>query len=347
MTKVRSMSDARDSSVVEHLPQNSAESGLIQAEAAHVVVSAGSLLRQAREAAGLHIAALAVSLKVPVKKLEALEADRFDLLPDAVFVRALASSVCRNLKIDTAPILERLPRTSNPNLAYQGTGINTPFRAAGDGPGPSIWAQVSRPAVLAGLVLLFGALVLVLLPTIKTGVDVNSPDAALKAMNTLPSMLGATEVVAETVFPPASATRPPVSTVSLSSTDVGSSKSVSVSTLPSMAASSSSLQIPVLQPSAMQALVLPASPASAVASVTSTGIVVFTAKGTSWVEVTDSKGVVVLRRTLSAGEVAGASGALPLAAIVGRADATQVQIRGNAFDMSAVAKDNVARFEVK
>ncbi|HPH15047.1 MAG TPA: helix-turn-helix transcriptional regulator, partial [Burkholderiaceae bacterium] len=70
-------------------------------------VSAGALLRQAREAAGLHIAALAVSLKVPVKKLEALESDRLDLLPDAVFARALASSMCRALKIDAAPILER------------------------------------------------------------------------------------------------------------------------------------------------------------------------------------------------------------------------------------------------
>ncbi|WP_457306933.1 helix-turn-helix domain-containing protein, partial [Polaromonas sp. P5_E6] len=38
--------------------------------------TAGTLLREAREAAGIHIAALAVSLKVPVKKLEALELDR-------------------------------------------------------------------------------------------------------------------------------------------------------------------------------------------------------------------------------------------------------------------------------
>ncbi|UUZ68449.1 helix-turn-helix domain-containing protein [Polaromonas sp. P2-4] len=51
--------------------------------------SAGTLLRDAREAAGLHIATLAVSLKVPVKKLEALEQDRFDLLPDLVFARWL------------------------------------------------------------------------------------------------------------------------------------------------------------------------------------------------------------------------------------------------------------------
>ena len=42
------------------------------------VQSAGALIRQAREEAGLHIASLAMALKVPVKRLEALEADRFD-----------------------------------------------------------------------------------------------------------------------------------------------------------------------------------------------------------------------------------------------------------------------------
>ncbi len=71
-------------------------------------MTAGALLRSAREASGLHIAALAVSMKVPVKKLEALEADRYEALPDAVFVRALASGVCRALKVDPEPILAKL-----------------------------------------------------------------------------------------------------------------------------------------------------------------------------------------------------------------------------------------------
>lgn len=58
-------------------------------------VTAGGLLKEARQAAGMHIAALAVALKVPVSKLEALEADNYTVLPDTVFVRALASSVCQ------------------------------------------------------------------------------------------------------------------------------------------------------------------------------------------------------------------------------------------------------------
>lgn len=342
MKKVHLMSDVGGSFVVEHLPLHPAESEGIAADAAPAAASAGSLLRQAREAAGLHIAALAVSLKVPVKKLEALEADRFDLLPDAVFVRALASSVCRTLKIDTAPVLERLPQTRSLGLAHQGMGINAPFRAPGDGPGPSLWAQVSRPAVLAGLMLLLGALVLVLLPAVKTGVEANSPDAAPKAMNTLPAMPAAIEIIAEAVSPRAPVPNPTVFTVALSSSDGGSP--VTVAGSPSIVAPSS---LPASALAALQALAVPASPSSAVSPVTSAGIVVFTAKGASWVEVTDSKGVVVLRRTLSTGEVVGASGALPLAAIVGRADATQVQIRGKPFDLTAAAKDNVARFEVK
>ena len=83
------MSDARDPSAPEHLSLYSAPSGKtrsgMETEASPLAMSAGSLLRQAREAAGLSIATLAVLLKVPVKKLEALEADHFDLLPDAVF----------------------------------------------------------------------------------------------------------------------------------------------------------------------------------------------------------------------------------------------------------------------
>ena len=78
-----------------------------------------------------------------------------------------------------------------------------------------------------------------------------------------------------------------------------------------------------------------------------TGLVVFKTRGPSWVEVTDAKGVVALRRLLAAGETAGASGALPLAVVIGSANTTDVQVRGKAYDLAAVSRDNVARFEVK
>jgi (E)-4-hydroxy-3-methylbut-2-enyl-diphosphate synthase len=129
---------------------------------------AGDLAASRRaKAQGLHIAALAVSLKVPVRKLEALEADRLDLLPDAVFVRALASSVCRTLKMDPAPVLERLPQTAAPRLVRDSGGINTPFRAPSDGRNPSWFDQLSKPVFLAVFALLLGALVLIFLPSAR------------------------------------------------------------------------------------------------------------------------------------------------------------------------------------
>jgi cytoskeleton protein RodZ len=94
--------------------------------------------------------------------------------------------------------------------------------------------------------------------------------------------------------------------------------------------------------------VAPASlPAANAADVNANATITFSAAGESWVKVTDAKGMVALNRTLRAGESAGVSGALPLTTVVGRANAIQVQVRGQAFDLGGVTKNNVARFEVK
>jgi cytoskeleton protein RodZ len=127
--------------------------------------SAGAMLRSAREKRGVHIAALAAAIKVPQRKLEALEADRYDQLPDLTFTRALAQSVCRSLKIDMHPVLERLPLAGdNPKLSQVGGGINAPFR---DRPGrdePSDRTWLRRPVVWGSLVVLGAAAALALMP---------------------------------------------------------------------------------------------------------------------------------------------------------------------------------------
>lgn len=127
--------------------------------------TAGQLLRRAREAEGLHIAALAVTLKVPVKKLEALEADRLDLLADVVFARALVGSFCRVLKVDPIPILAQLPPSDGPRLKTDEIGINEPFKGAqGDGAAYRLLGLARKPLVLAIFALIVATLVLVFVP---------------------------------------------------------------------------------------------------------------------------------------------------------------------------------------
>jgi cytoskeleton protein RodZ len=66
----------------------------------------GSNLKAAREARGLSIAEVAQSLKFAPRQLEALEQDRFDLLPGGTFVRGMVRSYARLLKLPPEPILE-------------------------------------------------------------------------------------------------------------------------------------------------------------------------------------------------------------------------------------------------
>ena len=132
--------------------------------------TAGTLLREARMEAGLHIAALAVALKVPVAKLEALEADNFAVLPDTVFVRALASSVCRTLKIDPAPILALLPQSKSPRLVAGNAGINAPVKGSSSSAGNGSFAPASSGGkkswaiAVVVLALLAGALAIMFVP---------------------------------------------------------------------------------------------------------------------------------------------------------------------------------------
>lgn len=295
-------------------------------------LSGGALLRMAREAQGLHIAALAVSLKVPVKKLEALEADRFDLLPDTVFVRALAASVCRTLGIDPAPILERLPSTSAPPLKTDEAGINTPFRTSGQGSGLAFWDQLSKPFVLAILGLLVGVVVLVFFPfkqLAEVSSGLNSDTAAVTS-----SVLASTPAPMATENPAtADGAVPsiPQSSLVLSSSDAP------------LASNQTGVALPPPLPQAETSASTVVAPGSGAA----TGPLVFKAQGPTWVEVIDARGVVQVRKSMTAAEVLGVSGALPLSVVVGRADAVEVQVLGKPFDLKRIAKENVARFEVK
>jgi cytoskeleton protein RodZ len=322
---------------MNELPENRTGAGLATPPAANDGVTAGTLLRRAREASGLHVEALAVSLKVPVRKLEALEDDRHDLLTDAVFVRALASTVCRTLRIDPQPVMMRLPQSQAPRLMGDIDGINTPFRTPGDGAAPTWLDHLNRPVVVAVLGLLLGALVLILMPTAnqeppaapsKTGMGVDGlvreQAPAIAAAESAPQ---AGQGLAAVVAPPELANN----IVQVSVPAAAASQPGAAAVVPFAPAVAASAAVPV----------------AAAPEVPASGLVVLRAKGQSWVEVTDAKGAVALRKTLSPGEAAAASGALPLQVTIGRVDATEVQVRGKPFDLRAVSKDNVARFEVK
>ncbi len=324
------MSDVGFSQAVGGVPETEPPGG----------ISAGTMMRNARQAAGLHVAALAVSMKIPVKKLEALEADRLDLLHDAVFVRALAASVCRALKIDPIPVLSKLPLNSAPQLNPDERGINAPFHPSSDASGISFPELLTKPSSLFVLALVVAGIAVYFFPDIKLS-DVPgehaSPMARPADSRDFPQTVQPPVQVFESSAEPVAAPAPLAPEAPASS--VTAIQPLSIASRPMAVASRP-------QALASQPVAAASRPASAPV-LPSTGTVVFKAKGSTWVKVVDAKGMVQLSKTLAVGEVVGASGAMPLSVVIGRVDATEVEVRGQAFSLTAVSKDNVARFEVK
>lgn len=289
--------------------------------------SAGAMLRRAREAAGLHIGALAVTLKVPVKKLEALEADRLDLLPDAVFARALAGTVCRMLKIDPSPVLAAFPQTKAQKDLAQRMGSQPTFRPSGHSAQKSLMERLSRPFMLLGFAFAIGALVLMFFPAIqqliddvKRGVEASNPTATRSSASQAPPAVNV-----------------PIKVATASESALGSEPITAVTAISPLPNASSAGGLAASEP-ALAFLQL---------AVATSDVLMLTARGNSWVEVMDASRVVVLRKTMLLGESQTVGGALPMTVVLGRANMLDVQVRGKVVDLAPLTKDNVARFEVK
>ncbi|MBC7394083.1 cytoskeleton protein RodZ [Variovorax sp. GrIS 2.14] len=288
-------------------------------------MSAGDMLREAREAHGLHIEVVAAALKVPAQKLQALEDDDIDSLPDPAFARALAASVARALKIDPVKVLAKMPGSPRAALADADRTISSSFRSGAprSGRGSNLLPSGALLAVVA--LLLIGAAALFWLP--QSAFDqVSSAFARITSRS-------AAETPAETESAPVSASAP--------GTVVEPAMPATVQ--PATPATTAPVGSPGAQVGAVGSTT-----ATTAAVAAGSDILVFVARADSWVTVTEGDGKQVLRRTVQTGETVSVTGSLPLTVVVGRASGIDVKVRGKAFDLGPVTKGGgVARFEVK
>jgi cytoskeleton protein RodZ len=249
---------------------------------------------------------------VPPAKLEALEQDRFDLLPDATFARALALAVCRVLKLDPAPVLAQLPRAGNGRLEHVATGLNTPFRQRAGAAEPTAGGALLRNPVLWIVVLLLvGAAAIYFWPR-RAAVDAAVTSAAVEAATAADAAASAIGVAM-----PASAVEPTVEPVPPASVD-------STAVTPGAAADAASTAPDGAAPQPLAVRV----------------------RETSWVEVTDASGSTLLSRTVAAGETVALDGRFPMRLTIGNAEATEVLRRGQPVNLTPHVRDNIARLEL-
>jgi cytoskeleton protein RodZ len=299
-------------------------------------VTAGQLLREARQKAGVHLAVLSVTLKVPVRQLEALEADELDLAKGPVFYRGLASSVCRHLQTDPAPILALLPHTSAQLQPLRSAIEPLPSRGS---LGISIpWGRMASSNVF------WGAALMVLLTGAFLWLPAPSQWAWLDDVKSLMADESVSQEVTEPmVATPALVLGSPAPLVDASTASptpaVTAASATTQATAPAVALKPPVLPVPPVQPSTSSAAV--STPSGAGPEW------VFSATSDSWLEVRNAQKAVVWSGVVKAGESTRIQSPLPVSVVVGRAQVVTATLRGQPFDLKPHTQVTVARFEVK
>jgi len=295
-------------------------------------VTAGQWLREARTRQGVHLAVLSAALKVPVRSLEHLEADRHEELPGATFVRALAQSVCRQLRLDPAPVLALLPeREGTTASAPPSLQTRIPVSSQGVSTGLSR-QQLAYAALVAMMLIVIGGLLWWPERPEAPG-GVSGPGAMNPSATTSPS--------SETASLPEQAASA-ASLMPLAPPTAPQDLNVGVSLQPSAATTASPPPGGLTPPSAGTTVTTPmAQPALG------TPTLRLLASGECWVEVRDAANQIVFSALMQAGQRQDVVQPGPLKVVLGNAAVMQVQVRGQGMDLAPHTKVTVARFEVQ
>jgi cytoskeleton protein RodZ len=307
-------------------------------EGVEVPSSAGAVLRAAREAAGLTIDDVAQQLKLAPRQVHALETDDFARLPGRTFVRGFVRNYARYVGLQTDDVVALLPGADvapsleRPTITPAGRPMGL---LPADSPTRRSWTWWAIPLALLAIVVAAGWYELRrpqddlrrLAPDKEASPPpVVRPQASSSGTTSalLPNPLG--DGTGAAAAPTAAASNPAAGGAVTSSASVPAPAGVPV---PGGTAAAE-----------------PAATGAAASGATDNQLVV-TFKGTSWVQVRDRNGNVVLAQNGQPGTVQAVSGAPPLDIVIGNAAQVAVTFRGQPVDLAPHVRGDVARLSVR
>ena len=296
--------------------------------------SAGAALKAAREAAGLSVDAVARQLKLAPRQVKALEDDDYQRLPGRTFVRGFARNYARFVRLDPDTVISLMPA---PDSA---PALERPALAASRRPMGEIPVErVTKPSASRWLIPL---LLLAIVAIAGFYEYARSPSGFLRqllapasapAASRAPPSAAAASAPGNVAAPPAV---PPRSVAGTTTTTA----------LPNpVIASQPAGTTPQEAPATDARSAAPDAGAAAGAAVSATLRLTFS--GTSWVEVRDANGRLVLQMTGGPGMTQNVSAAPPLELALGNAPNVAVTFRGQLLDLAPYTRGNVARVALK
>ena len=285
----------------------------------------GDLLRARRVELGLSQIEVANMVKLPPRRIEAMEQERWGELPDGPYLRGFLRNVAKALNLDPVELVARVDASqgfvgssARVLIAPGATNIALPRRS-----GP---ADDRR----GGRTLVFGAFAFALVAALIAWSGTASFDRVVAAGRTLidPSRRGVATVASNSAGMPAAS----------AAVSDGGSGAPTVEPAVSPAPASTSPEDPSTMPKAPLIAAAPSAPAA------SDQVLQFHFNDQSWVEVRSSDGKVLLQRLNAAGSEQAIDGAPPFALIVGNAKGVVLRFRGQPVDLAPYTRDSVARF---
>ncbi len=315
-------------------------------------VSIGAMLRQARERRGETLSDVAHALKLSPYQIDALEQERFDMLPGPAFVRGFLRNFARYVRLDLDARIAALELGE----ATPGTRLSTVTNASGEIPVGGARARKGvKPAmvVVAGMTLALGAGWYFDWFKVDEPPQSVAPRGELEPLALAPLAEAPRLGVAET---PSLMSIPTASDVATLSPGAPAEEGATEAPLGDVEPEAPAVEAPAVEAGEdepgepLAASDTSATPATteAVELEVGAGRLSFSLRGESWIQVRDRDGVPLYTGTGAPGSSRVVQGQPPFAIVVGNAAMVSLEFNGQPVDLAPhISPGGVARLTVQ
>ncbi|WP_024592996.1 MULTISPECIES: RodZ domain-containing protein [unclassified Pseudoalteromonas] len=268
----------------------------------------GQILKNHREQANVSIATIAAPLKLSELQIKRLENDEFTLLGPITFVKGYIKNYCRELKVDSAPILAMMPAPPEPAKPANMQSFSRRTEKEANDSRLMFFSYLILAIVIGSSALWFW----------QNATPIEEQTSNINVANSKMSERQAAQ--------PSISEQQQQAEIDDESLLESQSTSSETSTSPEIVKETA----PIVSNSASQE--------------DASSTIVMNFNGESWVEIYDGEGEKIAFGVKKAGYIMTVSGTPPFSVVLGKHDAVDITLNGEPVDVSAFPQNRLAKF---
>lgn len=331
----------------------------------------GGQLKAAREAQGLSIHEVCSQLRLGVHQIQAIENDDFAKLPQKSIVRGFIRNYARLLKVDAQPILlayqQLIPEEAPANISVKSSAYTAVINAPVSPVNLKSLFAVLLGLIAVGLLAYFYVHHVQPVAMVETPAPLTAEQETPPLSEPSPATISPTEapvtepnalnVSGDTIAPSneALATGAVTAETTQNTQQTASNTTNTSNTTNSTANNLASANAPALPMNGYTSTATTSTPATNTVAIATTlkaldpvkAQLTFTVSEASWVKIEDVQGKKVFSEVLTPGDAKTITVDKPFSIIVGHANATQLMIDNQSYDLTQATRGRVARVQLK